>query len=294
MAQTTHPSNCEKARQHRCDCACSGARHGWGGWIGYARGPERDRADRREQLLAGITRNRHNKIGFNRQNREGYIDLARLEISGRLSPDTTGDRTPRIVDLGDPRSRAMPLNRLETLADTLLEKTWAETSKEIDKQAGDQAREVKRRLAKHTWCGILVILIRGLEEVHDVAAFVADRAKKLIAEFVTSKLSSLARTLAEAVVGIVVDKVGSALGRLVEAHFPLLGEDTLRVLRMLALFVCPSVDRHADVYRYAVQPLTAEGTTFLIAETRDQVTALFTEWWARTDPGSEGGAWQRA
>jgi hypothetical protein len=50
---------------------------------------------------------------------------------------------------------------------------------------------------------------------------------------------------------------------------------------MLAVFACPSVERHRDVYQHAVVPLMGDGQGLVAAEVKAQVTSLFTVWWQR-------------
>ncbi|WP_433533794.1 hypothetical protein ACQPZK_16450 [Micromonospora sp. CA-249363] len=96
------------------------------------------------------------------------------------------------------------------------------------------AREIKKGLAWHGWCSMLVALIQVIEKVNKAIGLVADVAKQA---FKKAQLKDA-----------VVDKVWSGLKRVLDAHFPLLGADTVRVLRMLVVFACPSVERHRDVY----------------------------------------------
>ncbi|WP_433722926.1 hypothetical protein ACQP2Y_45295 [Actinoplanes sp. CA-051413] len=164
--------------------------------------------------------------------------------------------------------------------------TWDDISAEIDSCVQNErtAREVKKHLADHTWCGLLVALIRWIEQIDQAVQFLSDRGKQFVKGFVAEHLSGLSKKLAEVVVDIVVDRVWSALARLVEAHFPLLGKDTLRVLRMLALFTCPSVEQHPEVYKYTAKPLMGDALRLVSDGIKAQATALFTAWWQRRSP----------
>ncbi|WP_433352126.1 hypothetical protein ACQPYV_17905 [Micromonospora saelicesensis] len=149
------------------------------------------------------------------------------------------------------------------------------------------AREIKKGLARHGWCSLLVALIQLIEKVNKTIGLVADTAKRALKNALSNRLPGhIADQLKDAVVDLVVDRVWSALTRLLDAHFPLLGADTVRVLRMLAVFACPSVERHRDVYQHALVPLTGDGQGLVAEEIKAQVTTLFTAWWQRKGPAT--------
>jgi hypothetical protein len=180
--------------------------------------------------------------------------------------------------------------RLATLARSIMTECWDEVSARIDDHVGSEhaARDVKKHLADHTWCSLLVALIRRIETIDHALQIVSDEGKRFVAQVITDSLSGLSGAFAQAVVRIVVDGVWAALAKLLEAHFPLLGQDTLRVLRMLALFACPSVEHHLEVYQHAMKPLLGDAAGLVSGETRSQMTTLFTAWWARHGPGTNG------
>lgn len=110
-------------------------------------------------------------------------------------------------------------------------------------------------------------------------------AARISLPVLVERLSGLPRKLAEVVADIVVDRVWSALARVVEAHVPLLGEDTLRALRMLTLFACPSVEQHREVYIHAAKPLMGDALGLVSDEVHAQVRVLFNAWWRRSSEG---------
>jgi hypothetical protein len=65
----------------------------------------------------------------------------------------------------------------------------------------------------------------------------------------------------------------------VEAHFPILGAKSLRALRILAVFACPSVERHHDLYEHAMRPLMDEGSEIITEKIKTRVITLFSAWW---------------
>ncbi|WP_436522534.1 hypothetical protein [Actinoplanes sp. HUAS TT8] len=251
------------------------------------------RNDRRNQLEAKVERNkRTGALSSNARNRQAFVDLARLDITDHLSTTSKPlvGLPPQQVDLSDPTTYASDLGKLRTLAETLMAETWPEISTGIDQSVDSEqaAREIKKQLADHTWCTLLVTLIRGLEQVNQAFKFVSDQGKRLVEEALTANLTGISKTLARVVVGIVVDKVWAALYRLLDAHFPLVGEDSLRVLRILTLFTCPSVEQHPEVYKHAAKPMMEDGLKLISEETKSQLAALFTAWWQRRSPEKNG------
>ncbi|MFC4068289.1 hypothetical protein [Actinoplanes subglobosus] len=292
MARNTHRDNCANAQNPGCVCSgCGGALHGWQGWTRLARDVPSARDDRRRRIEARIERNqRTDELNFNARNRQALVDLARLDITEHLWD--TDPKTPpaepqaQTGDLSDPALSSSDLRRLSTLGDKLMAEPWKEIDADIDRQIKNQqtALDVKRRLADHTWCGLLVALIRWIEKIDTAVQIVTDKAKEFVKDFLVDHLSGLPGKLAEIVVDIVIDRVWSALARLVEAHFPLLGDDTLRALRMLALFACPSVERHPQVYQYTAEPLMGDALNLVSEEVKEQVSTLFNAWWRRRAP----------
>lgn len=176
---------------------------------------------------------------------------------------------------------------MDTIAHQVMENTWPEISAGIDSLVRNEsdAREIKKRLADHTWCGLLVALIQLIERIDKAVDLLTDTAKQFITDTLSRRFDSgLPRLVTDAVIRLVVDKVWSALARLLEAHFPLLGTDTLRVLRMLAIFTCPSVEHHPEVYKHAVKPLMGDAREIITDEIKTQVVILFSAWWRRRAP----------
>jgi hypothetical protein len=284
MAGTTHRANCANAQNPGCVCSgCGGALHGWQGWTQLASDTQSTRDDRRHQIEGKIERNRRTgALSFNSRNRQASVDLARLDITDYLAA------TSPALSPNDPADPAISsdLGRLSALGKTIMADTWSEISAEIDSYVKSErtARDVKKHLADHAWCGLLVAMIRWIEQIDQVVQLLSDGGKQFVKGFLVQHLSGLSKGLAKVVVDIVVDRVWSALARLVEAHFPLLGEDTLRVLRMLALFTCPSVEQHPEVYKYAAKPLMGDGLQLVSDEIKAQTAGLFTAWWRRRSP----------
>ena len=277
MAVNTHRPNCANAQNPGCVCTgCGGALHGWHGWTELAEAPQQARDDRRSRLESKIQRNLAGALNLNAPNRQAFIDLARLDVAQFLSADSQS----QVVVSSSERVK------VSKLADAIMAESWPDIAAEIDAYAENEsaARDIKRELANHTWRTLLIALIRWIEQIDEVVQLLSDKAKGFIKRALTENLSGLSKTAADVVVGIVVDKVWTGLARLLEAHFPLLGEDTLRCLRILALFTCPSAEAHPEVYQHAAKPLMGDAGEIISAEVRSQVAILFTAWWRKRSP----------
>ncbi|MBL7255504.1 hypothetical protein [Paractinoplanes lichenicola] len=291
MAGKTHRANCANAQNPGCVCSgCGGSLHGWQGWTGFAIDSQQKRDEKRRELDRKIERTRLGALNFNARNRQAYIDLARLDIADFMSGsglrrESPGAPLPKI-DIADAGTITFDAERVTLLGQELMDQTWDEISDEIDgiAQTERSPQDIKKQLADHVWCGLLVALIRWIETIDLATQILSDRAKAFVKDILTKQLPDYSKMLADAVIAIVVDKVWTALSRLAQAHFPLLGEDTLRVLRILTLFVCPSIEQHPDVYKHAARPLMGDARNIITDEVKEQVITLFTSWWKRRAP----------
>ncbi|MGW5555597.1 hypothetical protein ACWER9_00045 [Micromonospora sp. NPDC003944] len=294
MAGNTHRANCANAQNPGCTCSgCGGSLHGWDGWAKLAVEPPAVRDERRSALRSDIGKDRTGALAFNAKNRQKSLDLARLDLANHLwaADPRPKDHAPlpRQFDIGDRAAVTFDNGRMNILADSIMVDPWDEISEGIDDlvQNKQTAREVKKGLASHGWCNLLVALIQLIEKVNKTIGLFTDAAKRAVQRALADHLTSrIPQQVKDAVAGLVVDKVWSALTRLLEAHFPLLGADTLRVLRMLTVFACPSVERHRDVYQHAVVPLMGDARGLVTEEVKAQVTTLFTAWWQRKGPAT--------
>lgn len=291
MAGNTHRANCANAQNPGCVCTgCGGSLHGWQGWTGFAFDPQRARDEKRRKLDRKVERTRRGDLSFNARNRQAYIDLARLDITDFMAAPglqraSSGALLPKI-DIADAGAIRFDAERVTFLGQEIMEKTWDDISSEIDGLAQNErrSRDIKKQVADHTWCSLLVALIRWIEKIDKAVEFLSEQGKKFVKSLLATHPSGLSKTLANAVIDIVVDKVWAALSRLIRAHFPIVGDDTLRVLRILALFACPSVDQHPDVYKYAARPLMGDAQKLISDEVKETTITLFTSWWRRRAP----------
>jgi hypothetical protein len=227
------------------------------------------------------TDRRSRSLRNNAGNRLACLNLARLDIADYLSPDGGGE--PNVpVATAVVATPTTELDYVTELARSLLEQTWIEISTEIDGVVPEKstATAVKKRIANHLWCSLLVALIREIEGINDTVKLLSDKTKEILKKAVGKHFDSgFSKVVADAVVGIVIDKVWAALTQLVEAHFPILGAKSLRALRILAVFACPSVERHHELYEHAMRPLMDEGSELITERIKTRVITLFSAWW---------------
>lgn len=277
MGRNTHRPNCEKAQQPGCVCSgCGGSLHGQRGWREIAVQPPQVRADMRRGLENSLqTDKRSGTLRANAGNRLACLNLARLDIADRLWRDADG-MPARPAALRDVTRDSAEFAYVSALADHLMEQTWHEMSAAIDGAFPDPgtATAVKKRMASHVWCSVLVTLIHAME----VAELLAARTRELLRDVVRQHFPP---EIAAMVADIVVGRLWAALTGLLQAHFPLVGAKPLRALRILTVFACPSVDRHPEVYRHAMQPLMREGHEVISDRVKTWISGVFGAWWNR-------------
>lgn len=286
--------------------------HGWKGWVGLATAPNDDRLRRREQLdKQWQTNRRHRRQRQGKPVREASTDLARLDIAEWLAARTastmpaTDNTTNRSSDSGDvisvvpdegassdaatggPRApgdetHLSPIEQVVTLAEAMTKPTWQEISAELDADS-PEAGEIKRQLAQHGWCDLLVGLIRVLDVSRESLDQIPDSAKSIVKSAILHSSMHAVRTrVTSAVVDVVVDKVWFAFKAATFAKAPLLGlitgDEMMRSLRILAVFTCPAPENHDEVRRFALKPLGDDVQTILTERTKQRLSELFSEW----------------
>ncbi|MFI5932935.1 hypothetical protein [Actinoplanes sp. NPDC051494] len=230
------------------------------------------RAALRHDLVASIETDRHTgRPSTNSGNRQRYLNLARLDLTEHLGG--TPPHRPRSYDFG----------RVTILGEQIVQQPWPEISAEIDRLAKDPAtaRTIKLQLADHTWCAWLVGLIQLIELFRQGCDVLSDAVRTMFAENV---LRHFPPGLWRMVADLVVDRFWAALTTLLRSHVLPVGADLLRALRILTVFICPSIEDHREVYDTAMRPLMGESFELISDGVKAQLTALFTAWWGEDQP----------
>ncbi|WP_433055038.1 hypothetical protein [Dactylosporangium sp. CS-033363] len=172
----------------------------------------------------------------NQRNREIVGDLARIDISGWLSVE--GRRT-RLRNAIEPSgARPTVAEQVEALAEGLAREPWARISEDLPDPIA-----IGREFADHGWCDLLIGLVRGLELQSDVR----DWMRHVLVD--SSRAPNRPR-VDEDIADVVVGHVWKALEN---GPYNWLERD-LRSLRVLAVFMCPAPEAHAEVREYALRP----------------------------------------
>lgn len=269
MPNGTHNDNCASAKGHQCRCGgCGGALHGWQGWVRLANSDD-DRRQRREQLTASLTRRRDGRLRRDRPNRGRVTDLARLDVA-----DWLGERRQQ--------KPVSDLALVEDLGAKLAADPWLSLKADLDTKVPDPD-QVRKELAHHTWCDLLIALVRLMDGATQLSSDLGDRATAFVVEkIMQSSEQQFRQKINEEVLGIVVGNVFTAIRTATIAHVPVLellrGERALLALRILALFACPAPEDHLEVRKYALDPLAGDGRDILTARAKEWLGDLLPDW----------------
>ncbi|GAA3448914.1 hypothetical protein [Dactylosporangium matsuzakiense] len=223
--------------------------HGWRAWLDLAIGPNAERTqrwNRRDRVLQRAPA-RH-APRRNQRNREIVGDLARIDISGWLSVE---GRHTRQANVAAPTvAQPTVTEQVEALAEGLARAPWERITAELADPVA-----IGREFADHGWCDLLVGLVRGAEAM--------GRLDNGVDKWMQSALISSSRAqhrpkVDRAVAELVADRVWEALAAGLPGTYPWLtgrtGERELRSLRVLAVFMCPAPEAHAEVREHALGP----------------------------------------
>jgi hypothetical protein len=227
--------------------------HGWRAWLDLAIGPNAERTqrwNRRDRVLQRVPAQRG--LRRNQRNREIVGDLARIDISGWLSVE---GRHTRLANVAEPQvARPTVAEQVEALAEGLAREPWDRIAAELAVRGLDPAA-VGREFADHGWCDLLVGLVRGAEAERRLD----DGVRDWMSRGVTGSSRAPGRPkIDQGIADVVIGHVWAALGARLPASYPWLsaatGEHALRSLRVLAVFMCPAPEAHAEVRAHALGP----------------------------------------
>ncbi|TWG21071.1 hypothetical protein FHX34_103601 [Actinoplanes teichomyceticus] len=277
MPEGTHNNNCAYAKGHDCACGgCGGARHGWQGWLRMAGDADR-RSARSRHLRARLTRRQNGGLRRDQPNRARIVDLARLDTADWLARQHDAPAGSR-----ERPDLPSELDQVAGLGRALADDTWSDIRAAIDATAADPAR-ARRQLAAHTWCDLLVALIRSVEVMAAAEETFGDSAADAVVRAILASSRQKDRDqITEQILRIVVSRVFAAIRVATIAHVPVLqlltDPGSLPALRALAVFICPAPERHPEVRRYALAPLAANGPGAVTAQTRHWLSEVWPDW----------------
>ena len=74
-----------------------------------------------------------------------------------------------------------------------------------------------------------------------------------------------------------IGRVSATIHRRIKHHHR---TETLRSLRILAVFICPAPEDHKEVREHALEPLRDDARAIITAQTKARLARLFDEWTA--------------
>ncbi|MFD0967204.1 hypothetical protein [Plantactinospora endophytica] len=178
--------------------------------------------------------------------------------------------------------RIRPVEQVSLVAEAITTGTWPRITRDVARVASDPTG-VRRELANHGWCDLLVGMIRAIELVKGPLNSLSEWPVTMISEAVlTSSMQAGRPHVTGTVVDLVVSEVWRGFRAAACGGIPLIelltGEEALRALRILAVFICPAPSRHAEVRRYALKPLGEDVHHVLSEQTEARLAEMFVEW----------------
>ncbi|KPM56025.1 hypothetical protein ACG83_12690 [Frankia sp. R43] len=174
---------------------------------------------------------------------------------------------------------------MEAIANLLTRDVWPAVRDDIDEAArgsGLDPKVVRKDLANHGWCDLIVGIIRFLEAAQGVVGDIESGARGFVVRAVLqSSVQGRPRQLDERVVELLVGKVCNVFFEALKQALPplnvLTDEDLLRALRIIAVFICPGLSTHAEVREHALAPLEKDGRGYLTEQTKESLRQVFVD-----------------
>lgn len=157
--------------------------------------------------------------------------------------------------------------------------TWDQIAAAIPGSANEVA-EIRRQLANHVWCDLIVGFVRVIEESQQAIQELPAAAKEMVKRTISqSSLQGSRSRISDHVIDLLVDRVWTAFMTVAVANVPLLAiltsDDTLRSLLILAVFICPAPERHQEVRTHALDPLGKDVREVLTEQTKLKLRDAF-------------------
>lgn len=281
MSESTyHNKPCENAMQAACKCGqCGGSMHGVSGCIALSRGPAEERRRRLDELDSRLDRVSGGRaLKGSKKNRNAVAKICVVEISeGVAASSRSGGNS-----LGGPGPDA---DQIEAVANLLTRDVWPaarDAINEASRESGLDPEAVRKSLANHGWCDLIVGIIQVVEVARGVVGIIESGARDAIVRAIMqSSMQSRYREVVERVVEVLVDKVCTVFFEtLKQAASPLgilANEDLLRALRIIAVFICPGPSTHVEVRKHALAPLGEDVKGYLTGQTKEYLGQVFVD-----------------
>lgn len=203
----------------------------------------------------------------------------RDDSTGRHEEDT-GARSDETGGVAHDDSRAMS-TYVDQLANALGKPVFDALVKglEADPETGPKVRQIRKSMAaSHYWCSLFLALAEAVAAYGEIWDAVAGMAKQEIVRSLQPLPKDLS-PLTSKVADLLVNKAVGALRAAAAGSNPIIAvldsPQTLRALRILAIFCCPSPPKHPGIEQNCVKPLLDDGEEMLRDETRSRLANAF-------------------
>lgn len=207
--------------------------------------------------------------------------------------DGPGNSAGAGTDRSSPPSPAEQLNRLaEAMASEPFDGLFGEME---GAYSSDEIKAVRKLLTNHFWCTLFLAFAEAVSTLQEHADKIPAFVKTQMSAWLAQPGKRDAGPLAQWVVEKLVDRAWAGLKSVISLKFPVVGlvlsAETVRALRILAMFSCPVPRRHPGMTQHAVRPLMEDGANLVSEEVRRQLVQTFVEL-ADERPSADGGAVQ--
>ncbi|WAL63802.1 hypothetical protein ORV05_22730 [Amycolatopsis cynarae] len=254
-----HNYGCAHAKRHECRCKlCAGTLHRWPGCLELALEPT---GVKRAAFRNGIDA-KWNKSNASRKQKG--------QVSTKSAKESATDSG--LADIIDWLAlHPVVTGQIEAIANVLGRNVVNELDKSLDADHRDQRR---RALLDHFWCDLLAAFANVLA----VFQHQIDQIPGRIANVIIVRRDHGARLpIDDADIKMAVESAWKLIRTVpfVKVALPDV-EEPLRAIQMLAVMICPAPERHGEVVKYCLHPLTGEVLTVLTKQRLE--AALPADW----------------
>ncbi|MCK9902147.1 hypothetical protein MXD63_18965 [Frankia sp. Cpl3] len=272
--------------------------HGLSGHLAMTRGPQEARDQLREKLVRNLVKVPRGLVLKETQaNRGTMVRICAVELADGIAAGQDSDHGKHDVRLENPGVSGPDADQIEAVASLITRNLWPELRGAIDEtsaESGIQPAAVRRELASHAWCDLIVGIIKLLEETNGLLGDIEKIGRDRIVHAMTDSSMQETRTqVNEKVIELMAGRVWSALFTAVKQAMPPLNvldnDALLRTLRILAVFICPAPQKHKEVHIHALRPLGEDVRGYLTEQTKEHLKEAFADWGTWSTPSTVPG-----
>ena len=159
------------------------------------------------------------------------------------------------------------LKQVEQLGDALHKNVL----KEVETECGRLANDTKRAMADHLWCEILAQFSHLIANGTRLVDSIPDRIAEII---IKHRKDEGRKPLENIIIKSAVKNIWKQINKLFGVGVRVKINTTLFIVRVLAIFICKSPERHRAVVEYCVDPLKNE----LKEKTKEKLLEVLHDW----------------